>query len=90
MKLKISSDNGIVELTMTDESAKTVALAQCEVLHFCEQITNMFDKVVCDKRAQITDIELDLSRSKNITTERIFLAFVYGYFIGQDLKIVHV
>ena len=90
MKLKISSDNGIVELATADESAKTVASAQCEVLHFCEQITNMFDKVVGDKRAQITDIELDLSRSKNITTERIFLAFVYGYFIGQDVKIVRV
>ena len=42
MKLKLSSDNGIVELAMMDESAKTVASAQCEVLHFCEQITNMF------------------------------------------------
>ena len=90
MKLKLSSDNGIVELAMADEGTKTVASAQCEVLHFCEQITNMFDKVVGNNREQITDIELDLSRSKNITTERIFLAFVYGYFIGQDLKIVHV
>ena len=90
MKLKISSDNGIVELAMMDESTKTVALAQCEVLHFCEQITNMFDKVVGDKREQITDIELYLSRSKNITTERIFLAFVYGYFIGQDVKIARI
>ena len=90
MKLKISSDNGIVELVSVDENAKTVALAQCEVLHFCEQITDMFDKVVGNKREKITDIELDLSRSKNITTERIFLAFVYGYFIGQDVKIVRV
>ena len=65
-----------MELTMTDENAKTVSSAQCDVLHFCEQITNMFDKVVGDKREQITDIELDLSRSKNITTERIFLAFL--------------
>ena len=90
MKLKLSSDNGIVELAMLDDDAKTVASAQCEVLHFCEQITNMFDNVVDDKRAQITDIELDLSRSKNITTERIFLAFVYGYFIGQNVKIARV
>lgn len=90
MKLKISSDNGIVEMTTADEDAKTVASAQCEVLHFCEQITNMFDDVVGNKREQITDIELDLSRSKNITTERIFLAFVYGYFIGQNVKIVRV
>lgn len=90
MKLKISADNGIVELTTVDESAKTVVSAQCDVLHFCEQIANMFDKVIGDKRAQITDIELDLSRSKNITTERIFLAFVYGYFIGQDVKVVRV
>ena len=90
MKLKLSSDNGIVELAMTDENAKTVTSAQCEVLHFCEQITNMFDKVVGNKRAQITDIELDLSRSKNITTERIFLAFVYGYFIWQDVKIARI
>ena len=90
MKLKLSSDNGIVELTMMDENAKTVASAQCEVLHFCEQITNMFDDVVGNKREQIMDIELDLARSKNITTERIFLAFVYGYFIGQDLKIARV
>ena len=50
MKLKISSDNGIVELITVDKSAKTVASAQCEVLHFCEQITNMFDKAVGDKR----------------------------------------
>ncbi len=90
MKLKISSDNGIVELVMMDVSAKTVASAQCEMLHFCEQITKMFSMVVGNKREQITDIELDLSRSKNITTERIFLAFVYGYFIGQDVKIVRV
>ena len=90
MQLKLYSDNGIVELTTVDESAKTVVSAQCDVLHFCEQIANMFDKVIGDKRAQITDIELDLSRSKNITTERIFLAFVYGYFIGQDVKVVRV
>lgn len=90
MKLKISADNGIVELATVDGSAKTVASAQCDVLHFCEQITNMFDKVVGDKREQITDIQLYLSKSKNITTERIFLAFVYGYFIGQDIKIVRV
>ena len=90
MKLKISSDNGIVELAAIDNSAKTVASAQCEVLHFCEQITDMFSKIVGDKREQITNIELNLSRSKNITTERIFLAFVYGYFIGQDVKIVRV
>ena len=90
MKLKLSSDNGIVELVTVDEGAKTVASAQCEILHFCEQITKMFSMVVGNKREQITDIELDLSRSKNITTERIFLAFVYGYFIGQDVKIVRV
>lgn len=90
MKLKISSDNGIVELITVDKSAKTIASAKCEVLHFCEQITNMFDNVVGDKRERITEIELDLSRSKNITTERIFLAFVYGYFIEQDLKIVRI
>ena len=84
MKIRISSDNGTV--TIASEST----FAQCEVLHFCEQITNMFDKVVGNKREQITDIELDLSRSKNITTERIFLAFVYGYFIGQNVKIVRV
>ena len=90
MKLKISSDNGIVELATVGEDDKTVALAQYEVLHFCEQITDMFDNVVGKKRDQITDIELDLSRSKNITTERIFLAFVYGYFIGQNVKIVRV
>lgn len=90
MKLKLSSDNGIVELAMVDGSAKTVASAQCDVLRFCEQITNMFDKVVGDKREQIADIEIDLSRSRNITTERIFLAFVYGYFIGQDVKIARV
>ena len=90
MKLKISSDNGIVELATIDENTKVVASAQCDVLHFCEQITNMFDSVIGDKREQITDIELDLARSKNITTERIFLAFVYGYFIGQDVKIMHV
>ena len=90
MKLKILSDNGIVELATIDDNAKIVTSAQCDVLRFCEQITNMFDKVVGDKREQITDIELDLSRSKNITTERIFLAFVYGYFIGQDVKIVRV
>lgn len=90
MKLKISADNGIVELATADDSAKTVASAQCEVLHFCEQITNMFNKVVGDKKEQITEIELDMSRSKNITTERIFLAFVYGYFIGKDVKIVRV
>ena len=42
---------------MVDESTKTVASAQCEVLHFCEQITNMFDKVVGNNREQITDID---------------------------------
>ena len=70
---------------------ETIAISQCGIQDLCEQLPTIMQKLMqtMEDKTGIDEIVLDFDVSKNLTTKRVLMSFMLGFFDNKIEVIEH-
>ena len=70
---------------------ETIASSQCNIQDLCEQLPTIMKKLMSsvEDKTCINEIILDFDVSKNLTTKRVLMSFLLGFFDDKIDVIEH-